>query len=164
MATSTICSFDKFGFCKYGVRCRKKHADLRCEDKSCEIFNCNKRHPKQCRYYKEFKRCKYNEYCRFDHKENAEGQRSDKMLETRLLNIETLLQEVQKNYNILTEKLLEKDEKIKDIENQVKVLVDNFSENTATSKILASTFNSPTTTLPNSDSITKQSQLAYFST
>ena len=78
MEAMTTCVFNKFGFCKYGATCRKKHEETKCENSNCEIFDCNKRHPRECKYFREFKRCKYNEYCRYEHKEKPDVNESPK--------------------------------------------------------------------------------------
>ena len=66
-----ICRYNKFGFCKFGEFCRKRHISEKCLEPSCEISSCNLRHPKICKYFREFKRCKFGEYCYFDHKESG---------------------------------------------------------------------------------------------
>ena len=66
-----ICRYNKFGFCKFGEFCRKRHISEKCIESSCEISSCNFRHPKICKYFREFRRCKFGEYCYFDHKESG---------------------------------------------------------------------------------------------
>ena len=36
----------------------------------CEDGNCQKRHPKVCKFYNLFNRCKFGEYCAFEHRDN----------------------------------------------------------------------------------------------
>ena len=114
MEVETVCIFNKFGFCKYGVTCRKKHEDLKCEDSSCEVFNCSKRHPKECKYYREFNRCKYNEYCRYEHKQKGSSKGNENQdckhvqLEDRISELETILENIEKNFKMLSDKFLEK--------------------------------------------------------
>ena len=69
MANQNFCRYNKFGFCKYGEVCRKKHVSEKCYKSSCEVGACDLRHSKICKYYREFKRCKFGQYCYFDHKE-----------------------------------------------------------------------------------------------
>ena len=40
-----------------------------CNDKSCEIKNCNLRHPKICKFYRDYRMCKFGEWCYFLHSE-----------------------------------------------------------------------------------------------
>ena len=114
MEAMTICVFNKFGFCKYGVTCRKKHEDLKCENSRCEIFDCNRRHPKECKYFREFKRCKYNEYCRYEHKISNEVNKDLVFkygkLEDKISSLKKVLENVEKNFKMVNGKLLEKEQ------------------------------------------------------
>ena len=62
-----ICYKNKFGYCKYSERCFKRHVTLVCDDAKCEVFKCEKRHPKICRYYRDFRRCKFTVGCKYKH-------------------------------------------------------------------------------------------------
>ena len=62
-----VCDHNKYGFCKFGDRCRQKHIDIKCENQTCEIKTCIKRHPKECRYYRSYGRCKFGTYCLYEH-------------------------------------------------------------------------------------------------
>ena len=68
MSNENVCSFNKYGFCKYGQVCRKRHIEKICEKKDCDIYSCESRHPRSCKFFMEFKRCKFGEYCRYLHK------------------------------------------------------------------------------------------------
>ena len=67
MNTVNVCLHFKLGFCKYGVRCRQNHVNIRCEKQECDQRTCNKRHPQECRYYYRYKRLKFGNYCSYDH-------------------------------------------------------------------------------------------------
>ena len=67
MATVPACQSYEFRFCKYGDRCRHQHNHTVCEDHACEIFNCSFRHPRPCRFYKQYGRCKFGNYCQYSH-------------------------------------------------------------------------------------------------
>ena len=67
MAAVSICLHNKFGFCKHGEKCWKEHTNEICNNNKCNINECNRRHPKECRYFRLYKRCKFGEYCAFDH-------------------------------------------------------------------------------------------------
>ena len=136
MEVETVCVFNKFGFCKYSVKCRKKHEDLKCENLSCEIFNCSKRHPKECKYYREFNRCKYNEYCRYEHKQKESSKGNDKnqeckhvQLEDRISELERILENTEKNFKMLSDKFLEKEARFKDLEEKLNEFVNSFKTN-----------------------------------
>ena len=66
MATEHVCRFNKFGYCRYRDTCRNLHVNETCENTSCDISRCNQRHPRECRYYREFSRCKFDP-CKFKH-------------------------------------------------------------------------------------------------
>ena len=66
---SEICRYHKIGYCKYKEHCRYMHVSEICEDQTCEINSCRKRHPKTCYYYKKYGRCKFGAFCKFLHKE-----------------------------------------------------------------------------------------------
>ena len=142
MEVETICVFNKFGFCKYGVTCRKKHEDLKCENSSCEIFNCSKRHPKECKYYREFNRCKYNEYCRYEHKQkecskgNGKQECKHMQLEDRISELEKILENTEKNFKVLNDKFLEKEARFKDLEEKLNEFVTSLKTNDVVSKNL----------------------------
>jgi hypothetical protein len=61
------CNFNKFGFCKFGKASFRKHEDVKCENGSCEIWECSFQHPRYCRYFQEYRKCKFGDYCRFSH-------------------------------------------------------------------------------------------------
>ena len=81
MNFENVCSHNKFGFCKFGKLCRKRHIEELCDNKDCETKLCGKRHPRSCRFYSEFGRCKFGEFCRFKHVERSESFRNDTEIE-----------------------------------------------------------------------------------
>ena len=71
MATQTqnVCPFNKFGYWKHKDMCRKLHINELCENTTCDFSSCKFRHPKTCKLYWEYRRCKSNP-CAFKHTEN----------------------------------------------------------------------------------------------
>ena len=67
MGKEFLCRRNKFGYCRYGDKCRKKHINEICAERTCEVFNCEKRHPKICTFKRDYGYCKFAEYCRFNH-------------------------------------------------------------------------------------------------
>ena len=65
--TQAICFKNKFGYCRYSDSCRFKHVTIVCDDGQCQIQNCEKRHPKICRYYRDYRRCKFTIGCKYKH-------------------------------------------------------------------------------------------------
>ena len=63
-----FCKFNKFGFCKFGNECRKKHFDTICEHNFCEnVKSCEKRHSRNCYYFFAYGYCKFGLDCQFKH-------------------------------------------------------------------------------------------------
>ena len=62
--------------------------DKLCEDENCEIKSCLSRHPKACRYFSEFKMCKFGEYCHFTHKVSADDSKCE--MEDTVDKVETI--------------------------------------------------------------------------
>ena len=52
-----------FGFCKFLETCRSKHNNETCSDNSCEIEKCSLRHPRECRYFRVWRRCWFCSSC-----------------------------------------------------------------------------------------------------
>ena len=55
-----VCFRNKFGYCKWGEICRYKNIHKICENRRCETFHCDRRHLKECYWFREFKRCKFS--------------------------------------------------------------------------------------------------------
>ena len=115
MASKFICRKNKFGYCWYGEKCKNKHVNELCKNKNCEIFSCEKRHPKTCKYKRDYGYCKFQEYCRFNHEkpediievvkkmeiiENKLGLSSAKLSRAKFGCIEVMIEVVSKdNFN-----------------------------------------------------------------
>ena len=61
-----ICFRNKYGHCKYGGTCRLKHIDFICELETCQISSCQKRHPKECYWFRDYQWCKFRP-CSYKH-------------------------------------------------------------------------------------------------
>ena len=68
MATQNVCKFNKFGYCKYKELCRNFHVNEKCQNVSCDLSMCMLRHPKLCKFFLQYKMCKFDP-CRFEHVE-----------------------------------------------------------------------------------------------
>ena len=109
MATQNICRYNKFGYCKFGQVCRKQHCDELCGDSACDPSSCIKRHPKECKYFRNYNRCKFNP-CKFVHTANANDEKIKELTEK--------VNKIEDNFN-------EKDDielKINEINEKLKVL------------------------------------------
>ena len=124
-----VCSFNKFGFCKFGSTCRKQHVSEKCSTKNCEVQRCSLRHPKTCRYYRDYGNCKFGEWCFFNHiipvsKEMGEIQKTfDSKLEIFENNLKTLKECIaEKDLHILQFK-----EQVLGLETKIDELVEKVS-------------------------------------
>ena len=66
MATATVCLHNKFGHCKYKNLCRLRHVNAVCETESCDVRKCDFRHPKICRFFRDYGRCRFSP-CSYQH-------------------------------------------------------------------------------------------------
>ena len=96
--TQNICRNNKFGYCKFGEKCKFHHIDELCENKFCEVSSCENRHPKPCLYQRKYGQCKFSSYCRYSHEVNDDltflkkqmelFQTSNELLKQRIENLE----------------------------------------------------------------------------
>ena len=98
---ATVCSYFKYGFCKYGSTCRRQHIVEKCENENCDKINCEKRQPHMCRYYQQYRRCRFGEFCAYEHF-NVVDPVIQELIELKARLSEIELQLKQKNCEILT--------------------------------------------------------------
>ena len=56
-----LCKHNQNGFCKYRQDCLKKHIEEACLlNQACQYKFCELRHPKTCRTYAAFGKCKFS--------------------------------------------------------------------------------------------------------
>ena len=106
MALESLCLYNKFGHCKFSETCRKLHNKEICRNKTCEIQHCTKRHPRPCKYFQEYKRCKFGEFCSFSH--DSEYHIHDHVPN----NVTT---DIQNRLEMLENKIKEKDNQIENL-------------------------------------------------
>ena len=119
MISETVCWHNKFGYCKFGVKCFRKHDNRICENVGCLILDCPLRHPKNCRYFLEFHYCKFGTFCKFNHKieESSDAKKELDDLQTEIKRLEDKI----KHMEIEIESKTKEIEKIKeDFENEMK--------------------------------------------
>ena len=68
MADLQLCLRNKFGYCKFGQKCQHKHNHEVCLNGNCDVKTCEKRHPKNCWWFKQFGWCKFA-FCAYNHVE-----------------------------------------------------------------------------------------------
>ena len=72
----------------YGETCRYRHINVTCVDKNCNVFQCEKRHPRICNFFTDFGQCKFTTFCRYKHekkKDAFENYEKIKELEKKLM-------------------------------------------------------------------------------
>ena len=80
--TQGLCLRNKFAFCKFSEKCRFRHINQKCLEKNCSIYNCEKRHPKICKHFREYGYCKFTTYCKYQHEKQVHiAENSDKIAE-----------------------------------------------------------------------------------
>ena len=77
-----VCLFDKFSFCKNGVKCSRVHLKEVCLKRECDYRKCNKRHPRPCRFFRENGFCKFGTSCRYSHRVSKDIEESNKKIES----------------------------------------------------------------------------------
>ena len=88
---------NKYGFCKYrGDKCHFRHEKQICTDNNCNIFACERRHPRKCSWYFEYGRCKFTTYCKFKHESSDNKQ----VIVNKVRDNENKLTEIQKQIDI----------------------------------------------------------------
>ena len=154
MKENVLCRYNKYGHCKYNDSCHFRHVNVICVTKECGVFDCDKRHPVVCNYFKNFKRCKFSP-CSYNHRNIDVAEDTDdkiKNLESKLMeivntekkkNTEKKMEAFEKVYEIKIEKLEinlkklnniieEKDDKIKNLESkfdELETKLGNFTKN-----------------------------------
>ena len=111
-----MCRYNKYGFCKYGDKCHFRHENVVCVVKKCTVLDCDKRHPVTCKYYRNFKRCKYL-YCAYKHEKESDVNENDERIEM----IEVTLKNVEATNKLTNIDILAK-EIDKKVENEMKIL------------------------------------------
>ena len=100
---SLVCRFNKFGYCKFEHNCQKRHIDKLCENEDCDT-KCENRHPKPCRYYDMYQRCKFGDFCKFSHTYKHKNF-DDKILKNSFDDLEKEVVKNKKEIKILNEKI-----------------------------------------------------------
>ena len=116
-----VCSYFKFGFCKFKSKCRRIHLKETCsEPKDCENSKtCNKRHPRMCKMFAHKNACRFNQDCAYSHsmenkvsckeKDNHKVQQQIEDIERiiqfmvdKIENLEAEVQNIKKSEEIVT--------------------------------------------------------------
>ena len=106
MAMSAVCLFNKYGHCRFRETCRKHHNNEVYENELCEKVNCEKRHPKRCKYFDFFNRCKFGSFCSFAHRTSQKG--SNEELQAKVFDLDKRVEDLEKDIKQANLKIAEK--------------------------------------------------------
>jgi len=110
-----VCLRSKFGYCKFGRNCDKKHYSEVCDSsESCIGKQCDKRHPVDCNFFRNYGRCKFGTFCAYRHPLTKEQK-----LEKEVRNLKEEVTDLKEKVNSLFEML-----KYKEVE-EIKISSDN---------------------------------------
>lgn len=120
MADPKLCKRYKFGYCKFNMQCRFKHNSEICENVSCTVTNCDKRHPVECWWYNRFGRCKFT-YCAYSHPSKVD-------FKTKIAELEKMIKEKETEMKIQIAKINEIKEVLKEKENKMNIQIEKINK------------------------------------
>ena len=110
-----VCLFDKFSFCKNGVKCDRVHLKEVCQTRECDYRECNKRHPRPCRIFRNNGFCRFGSSCKYSHRQSKEVEDQNKEIDKQNKNIESLREITSK----LSNQVADQKEEIKDLKRRL---------------------------------------------
>ena len=111
-----VCSFFKYGHCRYKERCRYEHVHEICSKKECSVVSCRLRHPRTCIFYNAFRRCKFGLDCNYKHETHeTDSHGEDSSLLADIKKLEKVVAALQKENLELKEKIEAIDLKVLEI-------------------------------------------------
>ena len=122
MAAGSVCIYRKYGHCKYLETCKFRHIEKICDEEACEIENCHSRHPRDCRFFRDYRKCKFGDYCSYNHQNfNA---KLDDSVQNELENVKEDLKTMKAKVNELENEVKEKDRHVKEIHESLENLLE----------------------------------------
>ena len=133
MAQENVCQFNKFGFCKFQINCFRYHENGKCQNVQCSVRDCSFRHPRECRYFRDYGNCKFGEFCKFNHKafrneNNIEIDEIKKKLEELKSQIDAKNKEINHKNSEIESMSKKVEHKIASIEEKMNVMEKNLNE------------------------------------
>ena len=111
-----VCLFDKFAFCKNGLKCDRVHLkEVCCQTRECDYRKCNKRHPRPCRIFRINGFCRFGSSCKYSHRQSQKIEDQNKEIDKQNKNIESL----RKTTSELTKQVADQNEEIKDLKRRL---------------------------------------------
>ena len=105
MAGENVCKNNKFGFCKFKDTCRFHHINTICDTIKCDIQFCEKRHPRKCKYFDKYSRCKFGIFCKYSHvtlsKNSETGHTSNIELDMEIIELKKKNEEMKKEIDLI---------------------------------------------------------------
>ena len=118
MAYPQICVYHKYGYCKFQNSCRNTHEQELCDIENCDGKICDKRHPKPCRYFQNYGRCKFNP-CSYSHGDNLEYVKINK-LESIVQDMKQEMHEIRQILNLNDAAMRNMEKELRQHANKVK--------------------------------------------
>ena len=130
MTMETLCTFNKYGHCKFGVKCRQFHTKEVCENENCDSARCSKRHPRKCKFYERYQRCKFTEFCSYSHKTTEFSVNEDLLedMKSRLETLEKDMKEKDITINALNDKIDETRKETKQLKADFKEILESVTK------------------------------------
>ena len=85
-------------------KCRLLHVKAICEIPSCDVNVCKLRHPRVCKYFRDYSRCKFSDWCSYKHLKKSSDQVTIKEILDKLENLAKINREKDIIINNLAEK------------------------------------------------------------
>ena len=127
MTMETVCLFHNYGYCKYRETCRNIHYKETCEVKSCETPGCAKRHPKNCRYFNIYNRCKFGTFCSFAHvTSEVSNNYEDEETKAKIANLDSRVKTLEEEIKLVNADMKTLEEKNDYIEREVHTTFENM--------------------------------------
>ena len=100
-----VCIYQKFGYCRYNERCKKKHLEETCQQRTACVNQktCHKRHPRGCKRYGVEGFCGFGAGCAYHHQERPSSHEKvdSTEIEMKLENLEKTVVEMADQINKL---------------------------------------------------------------
>ena len=125
-----VCQHFKYGYCRYLEKYKNKHESTICQEKDCVVSLCRKRHPKKCRYFEQYSRCKFGSFCHYLHEPS--------LANTILLSFETKIAALESVIDKVEKENVDLKSKIKSIEGKM-FLFERHYETEKTETIIGNT-------------------------
>ena len=100
-ALENVCKFHYYGHCKFVTTCKKQHIVNTCTSFPCKNKQCLMRHPRLCKYFSQFARCKFGDQCSYLHRSES----NQDSLESEIENLKLSMAILKRKYEDLEMKI-----------------------------------------------------------